>query len=440
MNMIFMLIFLSLSLKAEVLTLEKAVEIAKKRSPVILMAKKEWEKARFQKGEARSYFFPVISLSGNYTYLSEIPEMKSSYIDTGIDFTNNNYLYFKGIKEVRTPFGFENNYNWKLCFYYPIFSWGKIRNGYNIVSLKEKISYEDYVKKEKEIIAEVKKAFFGVLFLKKIVDISKESVDLLKEHLEVTERLFKEGKVSDYDVSRIKVQLVIAETKLIKAENDYVMAKKGLLNLLDLKDEGDWEIEGELKFEKKEFNLEDLKRRAIENRSEMKIVDKTLDILKRNLSLAYAENRPTISLFGSYVYQKPFYFENIWKKTWNVGATLDFPIFNGFRDFSKAKQIKSEIEKIKTLKSSLKSKIKLEVENAYLKIEEAKKRIEAQMENVEVARENYEIAKERYELGLMSDIEVRDAQFALTQAETEFYKAIFDYRTAIIELEKAVGE
>ena len=39
----------------------------------------------------------------------------------------------------------------------------------------------------------------------------------------------------------------------------------------------------------------------------------------------------------------------------------------------------------------------------------------------------------------MTDIEVRDAQFALAQAETNYIQALYDYNVAIASIEKSVG-
>ena len=40
----------------------------------------------------------------------------------------------------------------------------------------------------------------------------------------------------------------------------------------------------------------------------------------------------------------------------------------------------------------------------------------------------------------MSDLEVRDAQLDLTQAETNYVQALYDYNIAIASLDKAVGK
>jgi len=88
----------------------------------------------------------------------------------------------------------------------------------------------------------------------------------------------------------------------------------------------------------------------------------------------------------------------------------------------------------------LKKGINLEIENIYLDLKEAEKRIYAQKENVSLAKKNLEIIQKRYERGLVSDLDLRETQLALTQAETEYSQALFDYNVALAKLQKAVGK
>jgi len=92
------------------------------------------------------------------------------------------------------------------------------------------------------------------------------------------------------------------------------------------------------------------------------------------------------------------------------------------------------------LRSQIEQRIKLEVRKAIFDMEEARERIEAQEENVELARENLRIAEERYRLGLMSEIELRDAQLSLTQAETDYFQALYDHNVAGAFLDRAIGK
>ena len=82
----------------------------------------------------------------------------------------------------------------------------------------------------------------------------------------------------------------------------------------------------------------------------------------------------------------------------------------------------------------------MEVKRAFLGLTDALERLPAQKENMETAQENLRIAQERYALGLLSQLELKDAELSLTQAQTLYAKALFEYNVARAALNRAVGE
>jgi outer membrane protein TolC len=55
------------------------------------------------------------------------------------------------------------------------------------------------------------------------------------------------------------------------------------------------------------------------------------------------------------------------------------------------------------------------------------------------ARENLDLAEGRYETGVGNIIELTDAQVSLTSAQANNIKVLYDYKTAVAQVEKAVG-
>jgi outer membrane protein len=55
------------------------------------------------------------------------------------------------------------------------------------------------------------------------------------------------------------------------------------------------------------------------------------------------------------------------------------------------------------------------------------------------AQENLDLAEGRYSAGVGNIIELTDAQVLLTSARANNIRALYTYKTAIAELEKAVG-
>ncbi|WP_332911711.1 TolC family protein [Algoriphagus boritolerans] len=65
--------------------------------------------------------------------------------------------------------------------------------------------------------------------------------------------------------------------------------------------------------------------------------------------------------------------------------------------------------------------------------------LDVQRENLELAKEVFDIAKIKYQEGVGSNLEVIDADAALTEAEINYLAALYDGLISKVDLEKALG-
>lgn len=83
--------------------------------------------------------------------------------------------------------------------------------------------------------------------------------------------------------------------------------------------------------------------------------------------------------------------------------------------------------------------MKLDVHTAYTSLAVAQANIAITQDAVKQAQEQYLIAQIRYEEGVDTNLIVMDAQEKLTQAKTNFFSALYSYKTSRAELLKAMG-
>ncbi len=407
------------------LDLNQCLEIALKENLQIKIAEQKLISAKAKKRETFAGYLPNISGSASYIKRKEVEGASA----------------LSGITSASPSFGLmfaDEIYDNKLTLTQPVFMWGKIYQSNRQASLNYKYTDEEYRKTKQEITYKVKEAFYKYILTKQMVSISKEAFDVTDAHLKIVEKFYDEGRSSSYDVSRAKVSLANAKTNLIRAENGFDLAKQSLVNILNIKQK-DTEFTGELEYHPMDFVLDNLLNEAFGNRPELKQIALQEDISESFIKLTSAGNKPNIAITAYTEWQNTVWESKNWYNSWTAVAVLSMPIFDGFSVHQKVKQAKSNLEQVKLSKEALEEGIKLEVRAAYLNYKQAKDSIEANKENVASAKDNLITAQKRYQLGLMSDIEVRDAQFALTQAETNYTQALYDYNLAIAAIEKSVG-
>jgi len=402
----------------EVLTLEKCIKLAFEGSDLIKIAAGNVAVAEGLKKEAFGNFLPEVTAWGTYTRLDHVPGIA-------------------GFK-----MGDEDNYAAKMILKQPIFTWGKIHQGWRLAGFKWSISRAEKSAAEKDLLMNVKKTFYTVLLSGEMKEIAQESYNVIKKHYEVSRALYEAGKVSSIDVSRVKVEMVNRECALIKAENEWCIAGKALLNLINYKPAAEWKAGGTLEECRAVATgeLPELLERAFSSRPELAKAEGEENAGKSFLKIARSENKPNLVFAGNYEYSNPYNFEKLWDKSWNVAVSLNFTFFNGLSNRGRINQAEARMEQIICSRRMLENNIKLEVEKAFLKRENALRRVDAQKENVGAAKQNLEIVQARYAQGLVSDIELRDAELALSNSQMEYSTAFFDLNTAQAELDRASGK
>ena len=122
-----------------------------------------------------------------------------------------------------------------------------------------------------------------------------------------------------------------------------------------------------------------------------------------------------------------------------VGLVLEVPIFEGGQVEARVREQRAGLAAAQERLRALEFQVRLEVETALLNVESSGERAAAIQKAIAQARESLRIERLKYELGEGSVIDVLDAQAALLQTETSYYRALADFRTASAQLDLATG-
>lgn len=175
-----------------------------------------------------------------------------------------------------------------------------------------------------------------------------------------------------------------------------------------------------------------------------------LDALGARVEVANAQRRgtfssflPRVSAIGQYARGAPDpQLAFLTPESQNVlyGALqLQWDVFNGLSDLSRHAAAG-------TLQESARATLLLAEREMEAEVKKAHRAVELQTQATRLARENRETAaravdliRQRFESGVATTLEVRDAQFNLTQAELALVQSRIDVELARATLERAVG-
>lgn len=392
------------------LTLDESISMALKNNPSIKMADADREKADWAVDSAKAGKLPKLS----YDFTASRFDPKNPQTGADEKFSNG------------------------LSLTLPLYTGGKVEGSVDKAKIGVKAADLTVDKTKQQVKLDATSGYYNILQTKNLVKVAQESVDSLTEHLKNVQAQFNVGTVAKSDVLRSEVELANAQQSLIKAQNAYDLAVSSFNNVVGLPLDTELTIKEELQYQQYAMSLEDSIKYAMGNRPEVAIANYSVEAAKKDVKIAKADRLPTVGASAAKGWSDSE-FPGTENEEWSVAVKASWNVFDSGLTRSQIKQADASVEKANYQVKQTTDTVQLDVRNAYLSMKEAEKRIETTDVAVEKAQEDFKIAQVRYSAGVGTNLDVMDAQVALTQAKTNYIQALYDYNTSKAKLEKAMG-
>lgn len=444
-NIIAVVLLLSSVAMSENLSLNQAIDIALKKNAGLKMVEYRVSAAEGQLMSARGYLVPQLSASGTIVRLNSLIDMKAGqpYYPPVLDsnlMPTGDVVQMSSASITSDKIG--NTYTGKLSASWPVYTGGKIWQGYQISRLNHQSAEESYDSAQAGVIYAVKQAYFGLLLAQSACDVTGEAVSSMEKHVTRVQALYQKGMVSRYDLLRAEVQLSNMKPQLIRMQNAVVLSRQSFNLTLNRELDATVILSDSMKYHPVVIDSALLVHQALKARPEYKSILIRQRMAERTQLISYASYQPTVALFADYSYSKGSGFSGSdeWQKNWDLGISASWPLFDGGSGLGRIKEAKANAQQLRLVKEMVEDWIKLEVSASYLTMKANEKAIFSQDKAVQQAQEALNIAQIRYESGQATNLDVLDAEVALTQARTNRIQALHDYLVSLAKLEKAVGK
>jgi len=122
-----------------------------------------------------------------------------------------------------------------------------------------------------------------------------------------------------------------------------------------------------------------------------------------------------------------------------IGISAGITLFNGFNANRNIKNARIYRDNQDLINQSKVQNLKGEAIKYYNNLVLAKNLVELEQKSAELAKTNSNVAMEKYRIGIISDIELRDAQIKYLDAEYRYLNALMQAKTAEVELQVLMG-
>lgn len=350
------------------------------------------------------------------------------------------FFYFNTDQGVqRFSLSFKNEFQFNAILSQTLFSF-KVGKAIQAASDFKKFTDFQYSASIQNIVTEAKKAFYTALLLEKIYTVAKESEDSARENYENIKLKYESGVTSEFDLLQAEVRWQNSIPETMQAEKNYQLSLNNLKALVNLPQEEDIELKGELETYPalpSEIQFEDV----LSKRPDYQALYFEKKLREKNVFAERADSWPTLSGTFSYLYgarSDQFKLEND-NDNMIVGVSLRMPLFTGGAASARIQQARIELNKTNTQIDLTSDNIHVELKNGYLLLREAYQRITAANRGIASARRAFEIAESRVQNNLATQLELKDSRLFLDQAQINYYSAIYDYLTAYYDWQRITG-
>lgn len=337
-------------------------------------------------------------------------------------------------------------YSWAVEISQPVFQGFRLLSNYQRAALQEESDKAALLNAELAMTGDVQTEFLNCLRAVENVRSESDSLARLKDQLRITRAFYEVGLRPKLDVLQAEVDVSQAENVLIQAENTRDTSYARLNTLLGLPASAHVEYVGKLTHVPFKMTLEQCLRLAYEQRPDLFMASKAVQIAQKDQLNAKSGYYPMIEAYyninqtGNTPDLQRMGNNGSHSATWEVGARATWEVFQWGVTYYDDRRAGWQVTRMRYEEENLKLEVGYEIKSRFLAVREAEKRIGVAEKGIAQAQEAYEAALARYAEQVGTNFDVLDASSNLTRAQAALTTAKADYLTALAQLYVAMGE
>ncbi|MCF6297475.1 MAG: TolC family protein [Flavobacteriaceae bacterium] len=435
-------------------TLQECVDYAIEHNITVKQNEYDITLAEVDRKDAVGNFLPSININGSHSWLGGLTTdittgiLRNQTAQTTSASISSGVMIYNGLQNINRL----RRANLSI-----------LANRYQLNKIKDDISLN------------VINAYLQVLFNKEAVNVAQPQLDISVEQLRQTNQLVEAGTIPKGDLLDIQATLANDEQDLIIAKNNVRLSLLSLAQLLQLEnyhlfDTTESEISSLPLVNLTNYSAEDIYKKALENRNEIKVAKTNIQIAENDIKIAKGAAHPTLSGFYNWnsrysnlnrIIGSEININNPIRIIGQVGATgqsviadnfipitgspdsffnqfdrnrgssfglsLRIPVFNGFKVSNEVKRAKIFYEKQKYQLNQEELVLERTIHSVYIDALGALKVYEAAQKSVEAQNESFRYAQERFNVGVLNSFDFSQIKTRLVKSQSNFLRAKYDF-------------
>ena len=415
------------------LTLPDAVKLALTRHPSLEAASARVQAAESRIAQARAAWLPRATYtegaqSGNN------PVYVFGALLTQYQFTAANF----NLGPLNRPDAL-SNFQSQVSVDQTVYDFGATRNAVKVAQIGKKMTEEERRRTELALIAGVARTYHGVGLAEQNLRLAEESLKSANADLERSRSLQRAGVVTDADVLSVQVHASSMSEYRARAAADLRIAHAALNEALGLPLDDEHILTTPMESPQLPGDTGSAREnQAATLRPELLSTRLSQELSAAQESAAKAQYWPVIGVHGVFEADR----QNFVSKggaNWIFVASARWTLFDGNRTRASVAEARHMKAAAAAGERQMDAAVRLEVRRAEANLDASRERVTTTRDTVSQAEESLRIIRNRYSNGLATVTDLLRSETALLESKTRRLAALYDQRTAAVQLEAATG-
>ena len=411
----------------ENLAFDLAGALAKARAdnPMLRAAKARVEERQGLITTVRADALPQFAVMGDFTRLRDVSILSSNI---GAFIENIPGATLSGLVAPT------NMYTTQATVSQPLFYWGKLGTAIEVARMGAQEAAYAYTTAELDILHGVARAYLGVLAAQAELEVVHTRLSTAEQFLSDVKAKLEAQSATELDRLRAESEYLGVVPENLQAEANYLRAVE-LLN-------GALGLDPRTPLKLTDPGVPDTTLAAPQaERSEIAQFKQQEQMYRANDKIIQADLRPKFDFNAGYGYQAGKT-DNLFRDpydTWRVNVTMRFPIFDGLRTSGKRAQNRAQLEQVAQARVDKERAIAVEKRTAEREVQKALAFQEAARKAYDAALEALRNSREAFEQGLITSLDLLQAERTERQQESQRRRAQLGVWTALFEYRRSCG-
>jgi cobalt-zinc-cadmium efflux system outer membrane protein len=285
---------------------------------------------------------------------------------------------------------------------------------------------------ERTLTFAVAAQFTNVLLAESSLDFARQDLKSFQNTVGISEYQYKAGAISEGDFLKIKLQLLQFQIDVSAAQLAKQQALAALRQLVGFESvPADFDVAGELKYQKLPGNLEDLQALALKDRPDLRAAEQGITAAQSQYALAKANGKVDVTGTLNFTHITGY-------NSTSIIVSVPLPIFD--RNQGEIARTDYAIAQAQQLQQEASEQVMTDVRSAYEAVRSNDQTLRIyQSGYLDEAKQSVDISQYAYKRGAASLLDFLDAERSYRDTELAYRQQLASYMLALEQLREVVG-